>query len=135
MHNFKVGDRVRIPETLNPQWAGEGVIKEPVNHNIMVTVQMTSGQFAGSLGGFSAQGVELLEPTEPTDQELADEYRKTLRRQLELSLALQARGFKRQWRNVVNDTPGLWKEGSAILPAHLTKEYRFIKTITEETVV
>ena len=58
---FKVGDRVRIPESLNDCWAGEGEVYNLYHpESRSVGVRMTSGAHTGDEGGFDKDKVVLL---------------------------------------------------------------------------
>ena|ERR1700676_353189 len=62
---FKIGDKVRVPEKTNAVWAGEGVVDEvyePYGNHQPISIAMTSGKMVGEKGGFDSDKIKLLAP-------------------------------------------------------------------------
>jgi len=123
MSDFKVGDRVRRTgvtrdEAVNGQ---EYVVRG--THAVCDEVYLEGLSLSYSAGYF-----ELIPPVEPTDKELADEYRALRAKAKTLSTELRKRGFTPQTRMTIYDS---WLN----LAPHSQAEFRFIKIVTTNTEV
>lgn len=53
--NFKIGQKVVVPETTNKAWAGKAKVVSFSRHSPFVLVKMLTGEFTGEEGGFLPQ--------------------------------------------------------------------------------
>jgi len=119
MSKFKVGDRVRrtgvtYNEVVNGQEYVISSIDQFSSHGIYLE---------GMGASYSDKYFELATPVEPTDKELADEYRALRAKATEIGGKLIERGYKPEVKLSIY---GGWTDA----PFFEAPEYRFTKTVT-----
>lgn len=95
--NFKKGDRVRRT-VFSAETYGIFNGEVYVVHQTFASGDITLENTRGVWHGCNFELVEAAPAPEPTDQELADEFRKNYLRNREIKVIMKARGFTQQYR-------------------------------------
>lgn len=125
MPQFKIGDIVERFRGGDLATYGVRRVVTSVKVKLVGRVYKTLLGFDGKDAFYYEENYRLVEKAEPTDQELADEYRASAARSRELRAKMSERGFVLKYRESVvgNNT------------RYSLDEYKFVKTITPEPIV